>query len=506
MSQFFLRIDYPSGPEKYPLYQGRALVGRAPECDVVLDHTSVSRHHAALVITGDRVDVIDLQSLNGTFVNTQAVRGEVQIALGDSLTFGSVPGVVECIDDDDDSVFLGQTVLRRRADVFVADQVAVIDAPQLIRLLGEIARTLIATLTLPETLTKVVDLLFAHIRAERAFILMRDSASGTLVPVLSRWSDGRPEEHPAVSKTVLDTAMTRRLALVTSDALVDTRFGSAQSLLSTEVRSIMCAPLYATHEPIGALYADNTIANQFSEADLELFTALTNYSAVAIAQARMAEQLIEERRVRERLQRYHSPAVVDRILAREGHDSVLSAQELDISVLFADIVQFTTTAESMRPTDVATMLNTFFSRTVEAIFAEEGTVDKFMGDAVLAIFGAPVEQSDHASRAVRAAQAMRRVVSELNAEAVFPPIRVRYAVNSGVAIAGDIGSEKRQEYTVLGDVVNIAARLKEIAQPDQIVISAATSDRLRPPVATTELGKFVVRGRTGKVDVLSIDV
>jgi class 3 adenylate cyclase len=101
---------------------------------------------------------------------------------------------------------------------------------------------------------------------------------------------------------------------------------------------------------------------------------------------------------------------------------------------------------------------------------------------------------------------MRRVVSELNAEAAFPPIRVRYAVNSGVAIAGDIGSAKRQEYTVLGDVVNIASRLTEIAEPDQIVISLATSDRLRPPIATTPLGEFVVRGRTGKVDVLSIDV
>jgi adenylate cyclase len=224
---------------------------------------------------------------------------------------------------------------------------------------------------------------------------------------------------------------------------------------------------------------------------------------VAIAQARLAERLARESRNRERLQRYHSPAVVERVLARQ--DEMLAAQEKDISVLFADVVGFTTMSETRPPTEVAAMLNTFFSRMTDEIFAEEGMVDKFYGDAILGVFGAPVDQSDHADRAVRAAQAMRRAVAEMNANGSLPQLRIRYAINSGVAIAGDVGSARRRDYTVLGDVVNTAARLETVAKPDQIVISRATYDRIQSPIAASSLGEVPLRGRAGKVEILSVD-
>ena len=501
MSQLALRVNHRGQSEQHLLRDGRSVVGRATSCDIVLDDHSVSREHAALVVSNGRVHVVDLGSRNGTFFDGEAVQ-QVDLTPGDSVTFGGVVGVVEYVDQ---SVILEKTKTIRLNDLFPAAERPVIDAPRLIRLLAEIARTLVGTLTLPEILKRVFELLFVHIRAEGVCLLMVDRATGQLSPLLVQRSDGRPIKRPVISKTVIDTAVNERVGVVTLDALMDTRFDEALSIHSAEVRSLMCAPLFAADELIGALYVDNTLAAQFSEADLELFTALANYAAVAISQATLEDQLLEERRRRERLQRYHSPAVVDRILARQGVDGALPAEELDISVLFADIVEFTTIAESMTPTDVATLLNTFFSRTVDAIFAEQGTIDKFIGDAILAVFGAPVEQADHAQRAVRAAQAMRRVVDSLNAEGTFPRLRVRYTINSGVAIAGDIGSAKRQEYTVLGDVVNIASRLKVIAQPDQLVVSRATVDRLGPSIQATSLGEFVVRGRTGKVEVLSID-
>jgi class 3 adenylate cyclase len=185
-------------------------------------------------------------------------------------------------------------------------------------------------------------------------------------------------------------------------------------------------------------------------------------------------------------------------------DELLAAHDRDISVLFADVVGFTALAETLPPSEVAAMLNRFFSEMTELIFAEEGTVDKFIGDAILAVFGAPVEQPDHARRAVRAAQAMRRAVARLNAE-TGRPLRVRYAINSGIAIAGDVGSARRREYTVLGDVVNTASRIEALAEPDQILVSRATFDRLQPPVRATSLGEREIRGRTGKVEILSID-
>jgi adenylate cyclase len=504
MSPFVLRVDHRTGPQHYSLPEGRPIIGRGKGCDIVLDDASVSREHAALEVTNDGIEVVDLQSSNGTSVNGQRIQ-RAKIGSGDNLMFGEVPGAVERVQEYAD-VFAETRVFRDLGDVTTVGALApVIDAPRLIRLLSEIARTLIARLTLPETLTRVFELLFAHIRAERASLLMVDAATGQLTPVVVRRSDGRPAQQPVVSRTVLEAALGQRVAIMALDALVDTRFDEALTIHGAEVRSLMCAPLFATDELIGALYVDNRKASQFSEADLELFTALANYAAVAIAQARLAEELLEERQRRERLQRYHSPAIVDRICARQTGDGVLAAQEVEISVMFADIVEFTTLAESMRPADVGALLNAFFSRMVEAIFAEEGTVDKFLGDAILGIFGAPVGQPDHALRAVRAAQAMRRVVTALNAETKFPQVRVRYTINSGVAIAGDFGSAKRQEYTVLGDVVNIAARLKTVAEPDQLVVSRATYDRLGSPISATSLGYFVMRGRTGKVEAVAID-
>jgi adenylate cyclase len=309
-----------------------------------------------------------------------------------------------------------------------------------------------------------------------------------------------------ISRTVRDMVLKQRVAVLTSDVRDDPRFDLSQSVLLSDVRSLICGPLYAGEELIGLLYVDNPVTRQFSEADLELFSAIANYAAVAITQGRLAERLHEESERRERLQRYHSPAVVDRIMAKQNTtgDDVLAAHDRDISVLFADVVGFTALAESLAPSEVAAILNRFFSEMTEAIFAEEGTVDKFIGDAILAVFGAPVEQPDHARRAVRAAQAMRRAVARLNASG-GRALRVRYAINSGIAIAGDVGSARRREYTVLGDVVNTASRIAALAEPDQILVSRATYDRLQPPVAARSLGEREIRGRTARVEILSID-
>jgi adenylate cyclase len=495
----FLRLDLASGTARFPLREGRLLVGRAPECDIVIEDDSVSRKHATLAVEGGAVEVEDHGSRNGTMVNGQPVQ-RARLTAGDTVVFGVVTAAVEPGEAQDP---LERTVFRRPAAFSTIAQLpTAVSAAQLIGLLGEIARTLVAATSLEETLGKVLDLLFGHVRAERGAILMREEG-GELVPVLARWSDGR-EAKPVVSRTVLDMALDQQMAIVTTDVLADARFDAAMSLRRAEARSVMCVPLYAQGETVGALYVDNTTARLFSEADLELVTALANYAAVAIARVRLADQAAEDRQQRERLQRYHSPAVVERIVSRDTRQGGLEAQEIDVSVLFADIVQFTTLAEAMTPTEVAAMLNAFLSRMVEAVFAEHGTVDKFLGDAVLAVFGAPVGRTDHAARAVRTAQAMRRAVRHLNDEGRFPQLRVRYAINSGVAIAGDIGSDERKEYTVLGDVVNVAARLQSVAEPDQLVVSRATVDRMQLSVAVTPLGEVPMRGRVGTVEVLAV--
>ncbi len=508
---YVLVVTHHGSTRQFPLTDGSTLVGRAGQCDVVITDDSISRQHARLLVRGDEVTLADLQSRNGTYVDGELVR-ETTLRGGEALSFGDVRATIERRDVDTAPprgavIAAEHTMVRPLGEPATAAAAArVVEAPRLINLLGEIARTLVATLPLQEILNRVIDLLLAHIPAERACLLLADADTGALASQIVRRRDGAPARPVDVSRTVRDMVLKQRVAVLTSDVREDPRFDGSQSVLLSDVRSLICGPLYAGEELIGVLYVDNPLSRQFSEADLELFSAIANYAAVAMTQGRLAERLRQESERRERLQRYHSPAVVERIMAKAsgGGDDVLGAQDRDISVLFADVVGFTPLAETLAPAEVASLLNRFFSEMTDAIFAEEGTVDKFIGDAILAVFGAPVEQPDHARRAVRAAQAMRRAVARLNASG-GRALRVRYAINSGVAIAGDVGSARRREYTVLGDVVNTASRLEALAEPDQILVSRATYDRLQPPVRATPLGVREIRGRTGKVEILSID-
>jgi adenylate cyclase len=268
----------------------------------------------------------------------------------------------------------------------------------------------------------------------------------------------------------------------------------------------MCTPLWNQGRVIGVIYVDNPHTAELGPADLDVLQALGAYAAVAIEQSRLTDRLIEEARVRDRLQRYHSAAVVDRILATASGpagDVPFLAEERDVTVLFADIVGFTGRTEQMPPAAVAQLLNQCLAVLCEAVFAEEGMLDKFVGDAVLAVFGAPLAQPDHAARAVRAAEAMRQAVSRLD---ITPPVVLRIALNSGVATAGDIGSSRRREYTVLGDVVNTCARMVAAAcEPGQIVMSASTRERLGHDTGLQPLGPVRLRGREGAVDLFALD-
>jgi adenylate cyclase len=257
---------------------------------------------------------------------------------------------------------------------------------------------------------------------------------------------------------------------------------------------------------IGVLYVDSPKSAQFSAADLDAFTALANAAAVAIEQARLSTQLLEETKRRERLQRYHSPAVVSRIIHADETEVGTSAQERDVTVMFCDLVGFTSYCEQVPATQAAAHLNAFLTRMTDVVFEHEGTLDKFLGDALLAVFGAPFDQPQHPLRAVQAALSMRRALADMNAKQDGPKLGMRIAINSGLAITGDIGSPKRREFTVLGDVVNTAARIEsEVAAPGEIVISGSTYERVKDRVKVRPLGSRALRGRAAPLDMYAVE-
>jgi adenylate cyclase len=373
-----------------------------------------------------------------------------------------------------------------------------------IRLLTEISKTLVTIQPLEQVLSRVVDLVFEVLDAERAFLLLRDTPTDPLTARVMRNSDGSVPSNATISRTIVNTVMRDRVAMLAKDAKYDPRLEASGSIHALNVRSFMCAPLWNRNDVIGVLYCDNPRSRKFTVDDLDIFASLSNYAAVAIEQARLSAQLLEETARRERLQRYYAPAIVSRIL-HAGAGEAFVAQERDVTVMFCDLVGFTSLCRQSGPQAIGDLLDEFFGRMADVVFAHDGTLDKFVGDALLAVFGAPFEQPDHAVRAVNAALAMRRELSVVNAEREGQPIRMRVAINSGRALAGDLGSPKRREFTVLGDVVNIAARIESsVAQPDQIVVSRQTRDRLGDAFRVESLGTVTLRGRDPELEVFAV--
>jgi adenylate cyclase len=516
---FVITFDDGGVSRSVALGPGETLVGRAPACDVALAAPGVSRQHARFRVDAGRIYVRDAGSSYGTYRNGERVSGETELAAGDVVRLGdaalridragaagqpardSGPAAVL----EDRPLPAGAETLWRPVDRDAPlPGTAATDAGRLVRLLSETARTLVAVQPVHQVLARIVDLVFDSVPAERAFVLLQEG-DGTLKPAVVRNRDGSRPADARVSRTAVDEAIRARASMLASDTSIDPRLAGAASIVALKVRSFMCAPLWDRDQVIGALYVDNAWTNRFSPADLEVFTALSNYAAVAIAQARLAEQLLQETRRRERLERYHSPAVVNRIVAAAGEgEAGIPAQERDLSVLFADIVGFTAASERLPPREIVALLSAFFERMADVIFTHEGTLDKFIGDCVMAVFGAPFEQADHARRAVDAARAMRGALAEFNRESRIVPLEIRTGINSGVAMMGDVGSPRRREFAVLGDVVNTASRLERMASPGQILVSRATWEQIRDDVPVRPLGRMTVRGRAGELDVYEV--
>jgi adenylate cyclase len=184
----------------------------------------------------------------------------------------------------------------------------------------------------------------------------------------------------------------------------------------------------------------------------------------------------------------------------------MEVQELEATVIFADIVGFTPRAEKMDPPSIAQLLNEYFSRMADVILEYDGTLDKFIGDCIMAVFGAPYAQEDHAIRAVQVALEMRRRLQELNQErSDEPAIQMRMGVNSGRVVAGPIGSVKRKEITVLGDTVNIASRIEGgVAEAGQIVIGERTWELAKDRFAFNDLGTVALKGKEKSVRVFEV--
>jgi adenylate cyclase len=218
----------------------------------------------------------------------------------------------------------------------------------------------------------------------------------------------------------------------------------------------------------------------------------------------------EKRQVRGLFSRYLSKDVYEQVLANPAL-AELGGKRRHMSVLFSDMRGFTTLSERGDPEALVQQLNEYFSRMVDVVFAHRGTLDKFVGDMVMALYGAPLDDEDHAEHAVATAVAMVRALEELNrgwAAEGRPTLGIGIGINSGEMIAGTIGSRQVRSYTVIGDAVNLGARLESLNKDygTAIIISEATRQQLRTPWPLRPLGSVVVKGKSVAVDIYEVIV
>ena len=542
MAEETYQLSYRVGDEEQTTILGESetVMGRGPECQLQLSDYGISRNHAKVVRSDGQYVVIDLNSRNGTRVNGARISQAV-LSDGDEITLGKFPIYFRralkekvVLSEGKPVVEGGATIVRPVADLqqlmpgllgapppaaaakgappapAVRDMAALEKSNRILMALGQLARDMIASQSQQELLQKVMDLIFDHIPAERGYLLLLEDESKDLVPKVVKFRDEKQAGKGSltISKTIVEKVLKDKVAIYSLDAGQD--FAGAQSIAAAKIRSFMCAPLWNQTRVVGVVHLDSSSLSQFTPVELDLLSAVANYAAVGIEQARLNRRIQEEQRAKSKLERYHSAAVIKRILSTTGDSSsasvTLDVQELECSILFADVVGFTSMAEHMEPRQVALVLNDFFSRMTDIIFEYEGTLDKYIGDEIMAIFGAPIPYGDHAVRAIKAALAMRRAQEEANKVRV-PEARLNFraGVNSGHVVAGDIGSIKRMEYTVLGNAVNVASRLVK-ATPDsgKIIVGQPTYLLVKDHFKIAALGSVALKGLREKMPIYEV--
>jgi adenylate cyclase len=546
-------------------------IGRAKENDIVLNDRRASRRHAQIggdsttfrIIDGSFENGVLTRSVNHVFVNGSPTL-EKNLVSGDIIVIGesrleyfeevdttpppiivadvpdtlptvdrTAPAVVEepkAVDFDDKP--LGHTQVEISANEIIGRQSHLsMETPvaasveeirdlrrkaKILELLYEMSKSLGTVFDLKEIFERATDLIFRGTPADRVVALIADETpDGKILPnnlnalgVKTRDEKlGKLTEKLTISRTITQKVMREKVALLSQDAKTDAQFSGADSIVSQGVRSTICAPLITQSNVHGVLYADRLDPfGAFSPDHLELITAVAAQTAVTVETVKAHRRLAREEVARANYSRFMPEYVVKQLLDNP-HSFRLGGVNQTITVLFADIRGFTAISEREKPEKVVGLLNRYFSAMSEIIFERGGTLDKYIGDGLMAIFGAPTASPEDPVNAVKAAVTMQKRLITLNQELHtegYGQIAVGMGLHTGEATIGYIGSDKRSEYTAIGDTVNLASRLESNARGGEILMSEATAKACGNLIPVNPREPLTVRNRVQPVNVFEV--
>lgn len=522
-------------PMTVPLSKDETGFGRSEDSDVVLVADEVSRHHARICKRGDLVVLYDQKSLNGTYVNRQRIVERVLTHM-DEIWFGSKCRLVfrddtkmgrrsvpEPTQQQHDSGTL-RNVDRIRAEwervgnsmtligkssganagatPTIAPQATEEDVMKMGRAyrrldaLWRASNIMMSNFDLRQRLVAVLDLVVQLLEANRGFVMLREPGTTNLNVKVARQM-GRELEASSPSMGIAGRAAIDGEPVLMNEQR-DLEFAARESIIQSAITSAMCVPLRVHDKVIGSIYVDTRDSGvMFDEEDLELFNAVAAQAAMAIDHLDLHSQLVEAEKKRQDFCRFLSPDVVEKIMQDET-DLELGGQKTTATTMFCDIRGFTNISESLSPQEIVAMLNEHFTAVTEIIFDLKGTINKFIGDEIMCVFGAPFIIGDEEIRAVQAGLAIQQRTRELNLvreREGRPVFQVGIGIETGDVSAGYIGSPMRMEYTVIGDRVNVASRLCSKALPGQVVVGPNTWAAVEARVVGAAIGEVALKGK-----------
>ncbi|MGE3949949.1 MAG: adenylate/guanylate cyclase domain-containing protein [Pyrinomonadaceae bacterium] len=545
-------------------------IGRAKENDIVLNDRRASRKHARVISEGDGYTIVDghiengslVRSVNHVFVNGSPTL-ERRLEPGDAIVIGEsrlefatpeppkpaapLPEVLKVSASSDeydpetakiasegvnyDDKPLGYTQVQISANEIIGRQThlsieTASATPEevkdlrrkakMLELLYEMSKSIGTVFDLKEIFEKATDLIFRGTPADRVVALIADETIDgkildySLFPIAVRTRDESTDKvtaHLTISRTITQKVMREKVAVLSQDAKTDDQFLGSDSIVSQGVRSTICAPLITESNVHGVLYADRLDPfASFTPDHLEMISAVAAQTALTVETVKAHKRLAREEVARANYSRFMPEYVVKQLL--ESPNSFrLGGVNQQVTVLFADIRGFTAISEKANPEKVVNLLNRYFSVMTEIIFEFGGTLDKYIGDGLMAIFGAPTAGEEDALNAVKAAVTMQKRLATLNTELRsegYANISVGIGLHTGEATIGYIGSNQRSEYTAIGDTVNLASRLESNATGGQILMSEATAAASGNLIPVNTRDPLTVKNRTQPVNVLEV--
>jgi adenylate cyclase len=483
------------------LQAGINTIGRHPENTVCRNHLSLSRHHAQILVTAQGVLVVDSNSRNGTYVNDQRVQ-RATLQDGDYLRFGEIAGrfvhqvgktnfdvvkpvtseitgIRDLVEDSPSPSRSSQgSAIKLRSTISIEER-----TQAKLNILLQVSRELGMAGELERLLAKLLDLIFAIMEVDRGAILLVNEQTGILEPraVKTRHTD---RQQRIYSQRIVNFILQSGQGVISNNPQNDSRFRESDSILMQSIGGSMGVPFKLHDRSIGVLYVDSLQGmTTYTEEDLEFLAAIAGQATIAIENTLLSERIRRAAVNQAKFARFFPRAVSQKLLEADSLEIV----ETDATVVFADIANFTQLSSVMPPKQVITMLNQYFTVMVEdIIFPYEGTLEKYIGDALLAVWGAPYAKPDDAERALRAAIAMQKSLKELNRTWTknrtippeFLPLQIHIGIHSGLVAAGNIGSPQLIQYATIGDTTNLTNRICNEAKAGEILLSQATIDRL----------------------------